>query len=86
MVLAARLAERLGRLEVPLADRIAALLQTFGLPTEAPKFDSEQVLDIMTRDKKAQRGEFRFVLPTRLGHAELSGILGSADVRCVLLG
>jgi 3-dehydroquinate synthase len=86
MVLAARLAERLGRLEVPLADRIAALLQAFGLPAEVPKFDAQEVLDVMTRDKKAQRAGFRFVLPRSLGHAELSGILDAADVRAVLSG
>ena len=43
MVLATRLAERLGRLDVPLADRIAALLLSFGLPIEAPPFAADRV-------------------------------------------
>jgi 3-dehydroquinate synthase len=84
MVLAARLAERLGRAESPLATRIAALLAAFGLPVEPPPFDPRRVLDIMAYDKKARRGQFRFVLPTRLGHAQLSDTLDPADVRSVV--
>jgi 3-dehydroquinate synthase len=84
MVLAARLAERFGRVESPLADRIAALLEAFGLPVEAPRFDAQQVLDVMGHDKKAQRGEFRLVLPARLGHAELAGGIGGADILAFL--
>ena len=38
----------------------------------------------MTSDKKAQRGQYRFVLPVRLGQAELSRVLDSAEVRSVL--
>ena len=84
MVLAARLAQRLGCLEAPLAGRIVSLLEAFGLPVAVPDFDAQQVLDAMTRDKKAERGQFRFVLPTRLGRAEVSSIIASEDVRSVL--
>jgi 3-dehydroquinate synthase len=71
MVCAARLAERLGRIDAELGARQRALLQAFGLPTEVPtEWPAEQLVDVMRRDKKAEAGNLRFILPTRLGHVE----------------
>jgi 3-dehydroquinate synthase len=84
MVCAARLARRLGRVDAQFADRIGRLLQTFGLPTETPKLDPEEVMSAMLHDKKVQHGQLRFVLPDRLGHVELVGDINPADVRAAL--
>jgi 3-dehydroquinate synthase len=84
MVCAARLAERLDRAQSPLADRLRSLLQAFGLPVDVPRLDPRQVLDAMSRDKKAERGQVRVVLPTRLGRAAVSDTVNSEDVLSVL--
>ncbi len=84
MVCAARLAERLGRVDAALAARLRALLETFGLPVEVPAFDPQQILDSMTHDKKVQYGRLSFVLPSRMGHVELVGNVPEADVLAAL--
>ena len=73
MMCAARLAERLGRIDGELVRRQEALLRTLNLPVETPELDAEQIVDAMQRDKKVQHGRLRFVLPSRLGHVELVG-------------
>ncbi|WP_091569378.1 3-dehydroquinate synthase [Melghirimyces thermohalophilus] len=64
------LGEELG-LCAPLADRMEALLQAFGLPTRlrADVRDAE-LLELMRRDKKAQQGAFTFALPREVGRVE----------------
>ena len=84
MVCAARLAERLGRVDAPFTARLRTLLQTFGLPVNVPKLDPEQILNAMMHDKKVQHGKLHFVLPSRMGHVELVGQIDAADVRAAL--
>jgi 3-dehydroquinate synthase len=84
MVCAARLAERLGRIDAATAARQERLLAAFGLPTQLPAVDAEEILRAMMRDKKAQHGQLRFVLPDRLGHAELVGGIAPENVREIL--
>lgn len=76
-------AARLARAD--FADRQTALLGRFGLPTAAdPGWPADDLLAVMRRDKKAVGGALRFVLPTRLGHAELVDGVSEAAVRAVL--
>lgn len=84
MTCAARLAERMGRIDGELVDRQRKLLTALGLPTAAPRLDPEEVLRVMGRDKKVEHGKLRFVLPSRLGHVELVGNVAADDVRAVL--
>ncbi len=86
MVCASRLAERLGRVDAATTLRQERLLAALGLPTQAPRVDPEQVLHTMLHDKKVEHGRLRFVLPTRLGHAELVAGIDPADVRAALGG
>ena len=82
MCCAWKLAAKLGR--VPPDVRQAALLRRFQLPTEPlPAWSAEELLAVMRRDKKAAAGALRFVLPTRLGHAELVAV-PEAAVREIL--
>jgi 3-dehydroquinate synthase len=81
MICAARLARRLGRVDDSFVERQRSLLESLRLPTQAPKLDAEDVLSVMSRDKKAEHGRLRFVLPTRLGHVELVGEISALDVR-----
>ena len=72
MTCAARLAERMHRVDAAFTARLGSLLKTFGLPTCVPSLDRRRILDAMTHDKKSSGGRLRFVLPSKLGHAELT--------------
>ncbi|MEN6459028.1 MAG: 3-dehydroquinate synthase [Thermoguttaceae bacterium] len=80
LVCAARLAERLGRVDRQFTARLQALLERFELPVAVPAFDSQAILDAMMRDKKVEHGELQFVLPSGLGRAELVGGLSPNDL------
>jgi 3-dehydroquinate synthase len=68
MLAAARLSERLGLAETVLAERIRAVLSGLGLPAAIPlDLDREQILTIMSLDKKRRAGKVRLALPTRIG-------------------
>jgi 3-dehydroquinate synthase len=84
MVNAARLAERLGRIEGDLARRQEALLRALNLPVDTPKLDHDEILRVMQRDKKVQHGRLRFVLPDRIGHVVLVGDVPEDAVRVAL--
>ena len=84
MICSARLAERLGRIDASLTGRLSNLLQTFGLPLEVPSLDRGDILNVMMNDKKVQHGRLHFVLPSRMGHVELVGDIGSADIEAAL--
>ena len=61
-VVALRLGVRMGRTPPVVAERGEALLSALGLPARGPQLDREQVWATMARDKKAGRGEVRFVV------------------------
>ncbi len=84
MICASRLAERLGRIQADVTRRQRDLLTALGLPVELPEVDHEEMLEVMSRDKKTEHGRLRFVLPSRLGHVELVGGVERADVLAVL--
>ena len=69
MVAAARLSTSLGLLDEGDADRLTALIQRAGLPTDCKdlSLDPERVLEVMKHDKKFIRGRNRFVLLGRIG-------------------
>lgn len=67
MVQAARYAEKLGIAEeAGLSQRIASDLRSCGLPTELP-CPAAELLPAMLKDKKAEAGQIRLVLPVRIG-------------------
>jgi 3-dehydroquinate synthase len=80
MMCAARLAERMGRIDAAFVKRQQKLLEAFKLPLDVPKVDHEELIELMYRDKKVERGKLRFVLPTRLGHVELVRDVKNEDV------
>jgi len=84
MICASRLAEQLGRVDAGLTDRQRRLLVDLGLPVDLPKLDRKKMLAAMMRDKKAEHGRMRFVLPDRLGHVEMVDNVAAEDVRAVL--
>lgn len=73
MICASRLAHLAGRIDEELTQRQEKLLSALGLPTSVEGLDVAALLAAMQRDKKADQGALRFVLPTRMGHVELVG-------------
>jgi 3-dehydroquinate synthase len=84
MVCASRLAELLGRTGADVIHRQQALLERLRLPITLPALDENQLLAAMARDKKAEHGRLRFVLPTQIGHVEVVGDVDPAVVKRVL--
>ena len=84
MVCAACLAERMGRVDQEFVERQSKLLIALNLPLTTPKFEADELIDLMHRDKKVDQGKLRFVLPDRLGHVELVKDVRTEDVLAVL--
>lgn len=64
----ARLAERIGLATTGLAEKIATVLTTIGLPIAIPEdMDRHQILKIMQYDKKRKGKELLFALPATIG-------------------
>jgi 3-dehydroquinate synthase len=86
MICASRLAQLLGRIDASATDRQLNLLRRLGLPVEVPDLDENKLLDAMRRDKKAEHGQLRFVLPKRLGEVELVSGVNVEKVRHAIRG
>jgi 3-dehydroquinate synthase len=71
MCCAARLAEKLGRVDRQFVQRQKKLLEALHLPTKTPELNCDEILNAMMHDKKVEHGKLRFVLPNRLGNVEL---------------
>lgn len=71
MMCAARLAKIMGRVDATFVARQLALLEALQLPTATLDYDGDELVAIMRRDKKADEGKLRFILPTKIGHVEL---------------
>jgi 3-dehydroquinate synthase len=84
MMCAARLAERLGRVDAAFVERQRKLLEAFGLPLGVPDVDRDELIELMYHDKKVERGKLRFVLPSRMGHVELVNNVGTNDILAAL--
>ncbi|HEX3599558.1 MAG TPA: 3-dehydroquinate synthase [Lacipirellulaceae bacterium] len=80
MMCAARLAERLRRVDAAFVDRQRDLLEAFKMPLDVPDVDHDELVELMYHDKKVERGKLRFVLPTRMGHVELVRDVTNEDV------
>jgi len=64
--------------------RIRNLVEKYGLPSKTPSEDHSEIIEIMHRDKKAEEGKIRFVLPTGIGEAPILGYVGDETVKRVL--
>ena len=84
MMCAARLAQRMGRVDEAFVRRQQELLDALQLPTSIPEYDSDEIITLMHHDKKADGGQLRFVLPTKMGHVELVNDARVDDVRASL--
>jgi 3-dehydroquinate synthase len=84
MMCAARLAQRLGRVDAAFTTRQRSLLEALRLPLEVPAVEVDDLIELMYHDKKVEHGKLRFVLPSRLGHVELVRDVGAEDIEAAL--
>ena len=81
MEVAARVAVASGLLSQDAAARQSRLLQALHLPIRCPGTDVEALLNAMQHDKKVRAGRMHWILPTRIGHAEVYSDIDSTLVR-----
>ncbi|GAB4170377.1 MAG: 3-dehydroquinate synthase [Geothermobacteraceae bacterium] len=67
MVVAAQIARYMGHCTDADVEALRSLLASFNLPVISPKFDLDQVMVTMSRDKKVQAGQLRLVLNRGIG-------------------
>ena len=73
MMAAASLACSMNRIDQLVVDRQQKLLETLGLPvstTTLNGIENDDLLGIMSRDKKSIGGKLRFILPSAIGEVE----------------
>jgi 3-dehydroquinate synthase len=52
--------------------RIWDLVEKYELPTKIPFLDHSEIIEVMHRDKKAEKGLVRFILPTGIGRTPIT--------------
>ncbi len=85
MVVAARIAETLGRAEAGLAAYIAEVLAAWGLPVTCPPYPVEAIWQAMTHDKKKQGKGLRWVLPRAIGDVMIADDVPEDLVKRILV-
>jgi 3-dehydroquinate synthase len=84
MIAAAMISARNGLISDTEYLRISNLIDDHGLPTRLPRLNSAKAIEVMHRDKKAEQGNVRFVLPTGIGKEPLLRYVGDESIRKVL--
>src|SRR5215469_1320196 len=64
--------------------RMVALVRKMGPLPAWPKVSNKELIEAMRADKKARAGKLRFVLTTKLGHAETFENIPEKMVNCIL--
>ena len=85
MRVAARIAVSMDLCSKRLAESQDELLESLGLPDRVPHTDPKRLLAAIAVDKKARRGKVAWVMPRRIGHAEIGHTVPGALVRRVLV-
>ena len=75
----------MGRIDADVTRRQGELLEALGLALTVPEVDHNRLVQAMAKDKKAEHGKLRFVLPTRIGHVELVGDVGTDLILAALV-
>jgi 3-dehydroquinate synthase len=84
MRVAARLALAMDLCSKRLVETQDKLLTDYGLPDRTPRVDPKRVLAAISLDKKARAGKVAWVMPRRIGHAEVGHQVPTALVRRVV--
>jgi 3-dehydroquinate synthase len=81
MVMASELSMRLGNIQKADVARVRDLIRRAGLPVAGPALAPERMLELMAVDKKAAKGQVRFIVLEAIGRAALRADPGVAPVR-----
>jgi len=84
MRVAARISNAMGLCTERLVAQQDELLTAYGLPDAAPSVSLDRVLAAIPSDKKARRGRVAWVLPRRMGYAEVGHTVPPGLVRRVI--
>jgi len=84
MEVAGRIAVAQGLFAEADLQRQRRLLQALGLPTACAGVDGEAILRAMQHDKKVRAGRTRWILPTRIGQAQMYGDIPLESVRAAI--
>ena len=84
IVMANRLAERLGMLSSEEAKRIKTVLERYELPTSYVIEDVESFYEAFFLDKKSGDSKIKFILPRGIGDVEIRDDIAKEDVIAVL--
>ncbi len=84
MEVAGRIAVARGLISQDDLLRQRQLSQAIGLPIACPGVDVEAILTAMQHDKKVQAGRTRWILPTRIGHAQMYSDVPLEQVRAAV--
>lgn len=85
MVMAAELSALMGHLKKTEVARVRDLLRRAGLPVAGPALAPETLTELMALDKKAAKGETRFVVLEGIGRAALKSGVDTAAVRAAIV-
>jgi len=64
--------------------RIIYLIKEYGLPLCIPDLETVKIIEVMRRDKKADKGRIRFVLPTGIGKTPVLRDVDDETIRITL--
>ncbi|HOP73532.1 MAG TPA: 3-dehydroquinate synthase [Bacillota bacterium] len=85
MLAAIRVAVRFGCLpQASFYDTLETTAKSFGMPVTIPGLPARDIYDMLMGDKKAEYGKIRWILPVRLGKAEIVTDLPREMVETVL--
>ncbi|HWQ76922.1 MAG TPA: 3-dehydroquinate synthase [Syntrophomonas sp.] len=84
MICAARLSARLGMMTDNEAGRVAALIDSYGLPTTYGDLAAADIIDRMRLDKKNAAGKIKLVLPAGIGRSQVIGSVTEEQIKSVL--
>ena len=84
IVMANRLAKRLGMLESEEAKRIKTVLERYDLPTTYAITDVESFYEAFFLDKKSGDNKIKFILPRGIGDVEIRDDVAKEDIVAVL--
>lgn len=84
MIMANRVAERLGLMHADESERVLKLLQRYGLPVSYAINDTEVFYDAFFLDKKSGDTTITFIIPHHIGGVEITDRIAKADVMAVL--
>jgi 3-dehydroquinate synthase len=82
LVAACNISVRRAGLSATERDEVIAVLGRLGLPTKLPGgLERGKIMEAITRDKKFEDGEIRFVVTPQIGRAFLSRDVTIEDIR-----